>query len=1678
MNMRNNTAAANRRISTRPFAVSALLALAAVLALVSAAPAQTTVDYDADGDNYIEVSTHQQLNAIRYDLDGNGTVTGATAQANYAAAFPNAASGMGCAAACVGYELTEDIDLDTDGDGNIGTDSGDAYYNSGNGWIPIGADSSGNRYTGDFNGNSHTIDNLFINRSTTTHQGLFGATDPTALIEQVGVINANVTGQSNVGILVAANRGGTIQACYTTGSATGSGSAANQSDTIGGLAGWTNGTITSSYSTASVSGRTKVGGLLGEKANTGSVTNSYSTGAVTRSGGTATTIGGLVGSSISGTGTVTASYFDSTTSGCVSGGSAGCTTSAAGTAQTTHQLQAPVTYTGIYANWNANLDGVAGGDHPWYFGKHTEYPALIYGTTVNYDRDGDGYIDVENLAQLRMLWFDRTGVGNPAPLGVTQYANAFPRRNANAATRMGCPSGTCTGYELTAHLEFDTDGDGDVDPNDYHSSDYYHTTTGWHAIGSSTTYPYESNLKGNGYTINNMFINTSAPVTGLFGAISGTARVESLGVTNANVTAGQLVGILAGINQGTIVACYTTGSVSDTTTNAAMTGGLVGRMDSGSSISSSYSHASVDGRVQVGGLVGQRSGGTITNSYSIGAVTASTSTDIGGLVGNGSSGVTASYWDTETSGRATSAGGAGAVGKTTAELQAPTSYSGIYADWNANIDGQSGADDPWAFGRSSNYPNLKYGGLDVSLQSHGDYDKDNDGYIEIDSLAQLDAVRHDLDGNGDPVATAATAYGAAFTGRNTRAATRMGCPAGACAGYELTANLDFDQNGDGRITSSDSTYWNGGAGWDPIGRRTSQAARYSGNFNGNGYTINNLFINRTSGGDANTDDVGLFGAVDTSARVESLGVTNANVTARVHVGILVGVLYGDVVACYTTGSVTSTVPASQGTNSYTGGLAGAMFAQSAPPAPRSTLLSSYSTASVNGPSYVGGLVGGVNTGTITHSYSTGRVTRSGGAATTIGGLIGWTNPSLTFWSVTASYFDSTTSGCVSGGSAGCTTSAGGSGAAAKTTAELQASFGYSGDFSAWDANLDGMAGNDNPWYFGSPTEYPTLTYGKIANDVDYDADNDGYIDVENLAQLNVIRHDRDGDGAPTGGAIAYPANTQTSLSLARTLYNAVFPNAAPGMGCKLADHDDNIATPERPTCTGYELTHSLDFDQNGDGAITSADSAYWDGGSGWLAIKGFANNQSDRYSGDFKGNGYTINNLFINRSTSNQNTRDNRVGLFGMIDSASRIETLGVTNANVKGNQWVGAIVGRNWGGDVVACYTTGRVEVTNNGQQSGDQGSGGGIVGKMEGGTLSSSYSTAAVHGGYIPGGLVGRLAGGASITNSYSTGRVVGGIGISHGGLVGWIDNGTITNTHWDTLSSGKNNARGGSGGTLTNVVSKTPRQFQTQAGYTGDFSAWNADLDGDGSNDDPWEFGNNMQYPMLKYQGMNLDPQGNQAMGVPDNWNAPVVGERINVCLTPEEYPNRGIVSGQTYKEPWIWEWSANGSSDWTVISGAGDGNNPPTFEYNPVVGDVGRYIRAKVKLADGTFAYTRTLGGPVVAASGATAADSEARFVSGHGAPQVGVPIVARDPRPSSRVVDVRAGWQRCPNTEAPHTDCTYIAGYPVGHFWIRYTPTDDDIGSWLRFYVYYETLDGTWTRRVTPFTTGVVAAASP
>ena len=173
-------------------------------------------------------------------------------------------------------------------------------------------------------------------------------------------------------------------------------------------------------------------------------------------------------------------------------------------------------------------------------------------------------------------------------------------------------------------------------------------------------------------------------------------------------------GGLVGQNYHFIRGSYATGSVSGGT----MVGGLVGSSSTGGRIISSYAAGSVSGDYGVGGLQGFNHGKSVViGSYATGRVSGGDA--IGGFLGWDYESIqtTDSYWDIETSGQ-TQGVGSGPVsraeGRTTSELQTPTTYTGIYLHWNTDIDDAdgdghetTGTDDPWDFGSNDQYPALR-----------------------------------------------------------------------------------------------------------------------------------------------------------------------------------------------------------------------------------------------------------------------------------------------------------------------------------------------------------------------------------------------------------------------------------------------------------------------------------------------------------------------------------------------------------------------------------------------------------------------------------------------------------------------------------------------------------------------------------------------------------------------------------------------------------------------------------------------------------------------------------------------------------------------------------------------------------------------------------------------------------
>lgn len=147
----------------------------------------------------------------------------------------------------------------------------------------IGSKSS--PFKGTFDGAGHSIKNLRLTNSNIGESaGLFGALDG-AKVSDLGVISANVSGQTYVGILAGYAVNSTISRCFTSGTVEG------VSICVGGLVGENAGTITDCYSSATVCNDDDyaTGGLVGK--NTGNITNTYASGEVSGKD----YVGGIVG---------------------------------------------------------------------------------------------------------------------------------------------------------------------------------------------------------------------------------------------------------------------------------------------------------------------------------------------------------------------------------------------------------------------------------------------------------------------------------------------------------------------------------------------------------------------------------------------------------------------------------------------------------------------------------------------------------------------------------------------------------------------------------------------------------------------------------------------------------------------------------------------------------------------------------------------------------------------------------------------------------------------------------------------------------------------------------------------------------------------------------------------------------------------------------------------------------------------------------------------------------------------------------------------------------------------------------------------------------------------------------------------------------------------------------------
>ncbi len=1029
-------------------------------------------DYDTDNDRLIEVSTLAQLDAIRYDLNGNGLVDGATWEPYYAA-FSMGALEMGCPNGCIGYELAANLDFDTDGSGTT-SEAGDTYWNDGAGWEPIGSED--NPYIANFWGESHILANLFINRPMEDGIGLFGElgyAGTNGHISDVGLVEVDVTGRDRVGALFGRSMYMTVFKSYATGRVTGRG------DKVGGLAGESWGNLIDTYAAVEVSGEEAVGGLVGHHI-LNRVTTSYATGRV--SGMYA--VGGLVGATSDFFHLIQASYATGDVSGvgarlsmsdsgfivCGFLGTVDAETSSGGgigglVGHSCGRIEA--SYATGAVSGGAAAGGLLGSGLYGSIGFSywdMETSGLRVGVGEE-DTNDNGVVDGAELQRASLVGMTTAALQEP-----TDYDGIY----SAWAVDLGGP------------------GFGDGEPDEL-----------WD-FGATTQYPALSvDLNGDdratwqefGYQFRSALALTATTT-------SGQAQVD-------------LSWAAADVRPWTPAPSVTyTVYRDDGFTVVAVAEDLTGTVyaDTGVAPGARYSY-------QVAAVVG---GGEVVRSARA-PVTAGAANQppvAAGILADRTLllrtdavtvDVAAAFrdpdGDTLTHAAASSAPSVASVSVSGSEV-AITPETGGRAIITVTVTDSVGSN-PSATQR-------------FTVTVGNDYDSDDDGLIEIQTLAQLDAMRHNLDGGVIPEDRAA--YALAFPAP----LDRMGCGLEGCSGYELMADLDFDTDGSGTANAGD-TYWNGGAGWAPIGIPAFlSSGAFSTTLDGNDHVIANLFVN---GGDY----AGLFGALGESGVIRNLSLTDIDVTGEYSAGGLVGQNAGTVIASHATGTVRGQdlVGGLVGDNYYGGSItrSSSLATATSPPSPpicpppcvvvsseprgagglvglnRGNIRSSYATGDVTGhpagglvgwnsgggiiASYaagavtgttVGGLVGrndgpsvfersyatgrvsgnldvgglvGTNASGITASYSTGPASATSSTASTVGGLVGGTEGG--FSRIRQSYWDSTTSGIAGG----------------QSTAALQGPTGDTGIYGAWNG----------PWHFGTSSQYPALS-------VDFDGDGD------------------------------------------------------------------------------------------------------------------------------------------------------------------------------------------------------------------------------------------------------------------------------------------------------------------------------------------------------------------------------------------------------------------------------------------------------------------------------------------------------------------------------------------------------------------------------------------------------------
>ncbi len=646
--------------------------------------------------------------------------------------------------------------------------------------------------------------------------------------------------------------------------------------------------------------------------------------------------------------------------------------------------------------------------------------------------------------------------------------------------------------------------------------------------------------------------------------------------------------------------------------------------------------------------------------------------------------------------------------------------------------------------------------------------------------------------------------------------------------FVLTADIDLDPNLPGRkvfdraVIASDTD----------ADTRGFHGSRFTGVFDGYGHTISNLTIR-------GEDYLGLFGQLKSGSEVKDLGVVDVNITGSYFsVGALAGASRSLILNCYSSGSVSGAayigglvgINGDEGTiincysmnngvsgNSAIGGLIGENDG---------TVASCYSRSNVFGGSIIGGLVGEMFGfyATITDCYSTGSVS----GESFVGGMVGYIE------------LGSTIINCYSTGSVSGERWVGG--LVGDTYGGGRVFYSY------WDIETSGQTesavaegkttlqmkdtktflhwiAEPAMWTIDEGNDYPRLAWEQQQS---------------GMININVLSEFLQGRGTQSEPYLISDAN---ELELVGGIYQ------------------EEIY---------FKLVSDID-----------------------LSGRTYTQAIIQCFSGIFDGAGFTIRNLSIDT----EGVDNDYLGLLGRIDETGKVKELNMENviiisgensgisgglagwnlgtitashltggmiagrsvigglvgwnygtitashstSSVTGTIWIGGLVGWNTSGTITDSYASGSVSASQdpNGDFVEPGSHIGGLVGSNEsGGTIINCFATGMVSGNRGVGGLVGGHWSGI-IKNCYATGSVLGRRNV--GGLVGKGHPDRVSRSFWDIESSGQSTSGGGTG--------KTTAEMQMQSTFTD--AGWDFVDETENGTEDIWWILEGEDYPRLWWE-----------------------------------------------------------------------------------------------------------------------------------------------------------------------------------------------------------------------------------